>query len=64
MANLTEVVIERMAYAEGLDLSREIHQPQDGIRFYYGRMLDELPGAVFGAVTLVWLVSSFGQLIW
>lgn len=64
MVSLTEVAMERMAYAEGLGLPWEIRQPQEGIRFYYGRMLDELPGAVFGAVTLVWLVSSFGHLIW
>jgi hypothetical protein len=38
--------------------------PDEGKRLYQGRMLDELPGAAFAAMTLVWIFSSFGKLIW
>jgi len=34
----------------------------DGVGFYHRRMLDELPGAAFAAVTLFWIISSFGHL--
>jgi hypothetical protein len=64
MASSTEVAMERTAYAEGLVRARDIQQPGDGLRFCHGRILDELPGAVFAAVTLVWIVSSFAHLIW
>jgi hypothetical protein len=33
-------------------------------RFSQGRFLDELPGAAFVAVTLIWIMSSFAHLIW
>jgi hypothetical protein len=33
-------------------------------RFSQGRFLDELPGAAFVAVTLIWVVCSFFHLIW
>jgi hypothetical protein len=33
-----------------------------GLSFYRGRILDQLPGAVFAAVTLVWILASFGRL--
>jgi hypothetical protein len=41
-----------------------IAQPEEGVRFAQGRFLDELPGAAFAAITLVWIVSSLGGLIW
>src|SRR6202035_3000289 len=38
--------------------------PDEGVRLAQGRFLDELPGAAFAAITLVWVVSSFAGLIW
>ena len=38
--------------------------PEEGKRLYQGRVLDELPGAACAAMTLVWIFSSFGKLIW
>jgi hypothetical protein len=35
----------------------------DGVRLSRGRFLDELPGAVFAAITLVWIVMTFAGLI-
>ena len=35
----------------------------DGVRISRGRFLDELPGAVFAAITLVWIVMAFASLI-
>jgi len=35
----------------------------DGVRLSRGRFLDELPGAVFAAITLVWIVMTFADLI-
>jgi hypothetical protein len=36
----------------------------DCSRFSQGRFLDELPGAAFAALTLVWVIASFARLIW
>ncbi len=36
----------------------------EGTRVYRSLLLDQLPGAAFAAVTLVWVISSFGHLIW
>ena len=35
-----------------------------GLSMARGRFLDELPGAAFAAITLVWVVSSFAGLVW
>lgn len=35
----------------------------DGLRFARYRMLDELPGLVFGALALVYIVQSLSTLI-
>jgi hypothetical protein len=40
----------------------EREQPQDGVRMYQSMVLDELPGAAFAAITLVWIFASFGKL--
>lgn len=32
--------------------------------FSQGRFLDELPGAAFGVVTLIWVVCSLFHLTW
>ncbi len=50
--------VGRMA---GLSISSE---PGEGICFAQGRFLDELPGAAFAAITLVWVVSTLAGLIW
>ena len=36
----------------------------EGLPLYQGVILDELPGAAFAAVTLVWIFASFSKLIW
>jgi len=36
----------------------------DCVRFSQGRFLDELPGAAFVAITLIWIITSFAHLIW
>jgi hypothetical protein len=39
-------------------------EPDEGVRFAQSRFLDELPGAAFAAITLVWIVSSLAGLVW
>ncbi len=39
-------------------------ETSDGARFSQGRFLDELPGAAFVAITLIWIITSFVHLIW
>lgn len=39
-------------------------QECEGIRMAQGRFLDELPGAVFAAIALIWIVASFAALDW
>jgi len=34
------------------------------MRPYQGMILDELPGAVFAAMTLIWIFTSFSKLTW
>ncbi|MGH7781713.1 MAG: hypothetical protein ACREQR_18005 [Candidatus Binataceae bacterium] len=41
-----------------------LSEPGEGVRFAQSRFLDELPGLVFAAITLLWVVSSFAGLIW
>ena len=50
-----------------LDRARDHSEPQkndEGLRLAQSRFLDELPGAVFAAITLIWIVLSFVNLIW
>jgi hypothetical protein len=49
---------------EGIQGSTASTETGEGTRFYQGRVLDELPGAVFAAVTLIWIMASFSRLIW
>jgi hypothetical protein len=42
----------------------ETEQPGEGVHLYHNQILDELPGAAFAAATLVWVITSFGRLIW
>jgi hypothetical protein len=39
-------------------------EPCEGLRIAQGHFLDELPGAVFAAITLIWIVASFAGLEW
>jgi hypothetical protein len=38
-------------------------EKNEGVRLAQGRFLDELPGAVFAIMTLIWIVSAFVGLI-
>jgi hypothetical protein len=53
---------------ETLETTREATQTRaetgDGVRLAQGRFLDELPGAAFAAVTLIWVICSFAGLFW
>ena len=52
---------------ETLETTREaaeVKETGDGIRLAQGRFLDELPGAAFAAVTLIWVIGSFAGLMW
>jgi hypothetical protein len=40
------------------------YQRHQGYRLYLSRVLDELPGAVFVAMTLAWIFTSLGGLVW
>lgn len=39
-------------------------EPDVGVRVAHGFFLDELPGAAFVGITLVWIVSSLAGLMW
>jgi hypothetical protein len=51
-----EKAIETVTQADGSQ------QVGECTRFSQGRFLDELPGAAFVAVTLIWVVCSFFHL--
>jgi hypothetical protein len=59
--------MSEIAERETLETTREATETNEvgeGLRLAQGRFLDELPGAAFAAATLVWVISSFGRLIW
>lgn len=65
MANANEMVMEPVPQTATISETAEHGQAEhasEGVKFYQGRILDELPGAVFVAVTLVWIITSFGRL--
>jgi len=39
-------------------------EPGEAVRFAQGRFLDELPGIMFGTITLIWVIASFVGLTW
>jgi hypothetical protein len=49
---------------EGATQSESSLQAGECTRFSQGLFLDELPGAAFVAVTLIWVVCSFFHLTW
>jgi hypothetical protein len=64
MANTTEQVITGISQADAVREATQTDEAGEGYRLYMGRVLDELPGVVFAAMTLVWIFTSFGKLIW
>ena len=67
MANPTQMTMDRdqqlIPMAEGAATFRT-EEPDEGVRLYHNQILDQLPGAIFAAATLVWVISSFARLIW
>ena len=58
-----ESIVKQRAFEEVANT--ECPQPaSECARFAQGRLLDELPGAAFVIVTLVWIIASFAHLIW
>jgi hypothetical protein len=49
---------------EGVTQTKGSQQVGDCVRFSQGRFLDELPGAAFVAITLIWIIASFAHLTW
>jgi hypothetical protein len=41
-----------------------LSEATEGICLAQGRLIDELPGAAFAAITLFWVLSTLGVLIW
>jgi hypothetical protein len=65
MNNTNEMVMEPVSQTATIGETAEKGQaehPSEGVRLYQSLMLDELPGAVFAAVTLGWIITSFGHL--
>jgi len=59
--------MSQIATQETLGNAREattVNELGEGLSTARGRFLDELPGAAFAAITLVWVVSSFAGLVW
>jgi hypothetical protein len=49
---------------ETVRTTAEATETGEGMRLAQGRFLDELPGAAFGVVTLIWVIASFAGLMW
>jgi len=59
--------MEYIANQEGVEEvspSAETQEVGECVQHARSRFLDELPGAVFAVMTLLWIVSSFAGLIW
>jgi len=61
MENTNQTLMTQTSAAAGT-----LTQPEanEGIRFYQGRILDELPGLAFAVLTLAWVVGCFFKLTW
>ncbi len=57
MENVKQETVEQINTVE---LSAEAGE---GVRFAQGRFLDELPGATFAGITLLWIISSLAGLL-
>jgi hypothetical protein len=58
-----ESIVKQRAFEEAASTECQ-QQVSEGARFAQGRLLDELPGAAFVIVTLIWIIASFAHLIW
>jgi hypothetical protein len=58
-----ESIVKQRAFEEAANTECP-QQASECTRFAQGRLLDELPGAAFVIVTLIWIVASFAYLIW
>jgi hypothetical protein len=57
-------LIAKEKAVEGVAQAESSQQAGECTRFSQGRFLDELPGAAFVAITLIWIIASFAHLIW
>jgi hypothetical protein len=57
-------LIAKEKAVEGVTQAESSQQVGECTHFSQGRFLDELPGAAFVAITLIWIVASFAYLIW
>lgn len=57
---------ETLTTSQNVTTMDEVHRQEvgEGMRSYQSRILDELPGAAFAVVTLVWVITCFATLIW
>ena len=58
-----ESIVKQRAFEEAVS-TETLQQQGECARFAQGRLLDELPGAAFVIVTLIWIIASFAHLIW
>ncbi len=58
-----EFIDKQRAFEEAVNTEAP-QEAGDCARFAQGRFLDELPGAAFVIVTLIWIFASFAHLIW
>jgi hypothetical protein len=64
MAHTNQEVFSEATLA---DVSETTHMPDNvdkGTQLHQRAFLDELPGAAFAAMTLVWIFASFNKLTW
>jgi hypothetical protein len=64
MADTNQEVFSEATLA---DVSETTHMPDNvdkGTPLHQRAFLDELPGAAFAAMTLVWIFASFNKLAW
>jgi hypothetical protein len=62
MANTREPAIAGIAQTTVREVND--YQRDQGYPLYLSRMLDELPGAVFVAMTLAWIITALCGLVW
>jgi len=58
-----ESIVKQRAFEEAVS-TETLQQQGECARFAQGRFLDELPGAAFVTITVIWIVTSFIHLIW
>ena len=58
-----ESIVKQRAFEKAESIG-SAQQQGECARFAQGRFLDELPGAAFVTITVIWIVTSFIHLIW